>query len=272
MINEHPNVIVEYNPVAGASSRVSQQLKRANIPCIAPNVPIDGCYFYNEDLGLMGSQLAQQVAPMMKSRGWTGSNTDVVMVEIGSLGALNDALYDFYGSLTTLVPGMKHVAASSMSITQSAIGSDGIQINPAYSIDAGYQAFAALLQSIPSGKHMVVNCLGDDTCLGAYQALQKAGRTSDAMLMGWGTEPQAMSLLRRGNTCGWRKARTSSPTRENSSRRWCWPSHPARSCPRKPTRRWRSSPSPGGLAHRPPGWVEASGRRNSRWPRPPSRA
>lgn len=200
MINQHPNVIVEYNPVAGASSRLGDQLKRSGIPCIAPNVPVPGCYFFNEDLGLMGKQLAQTVASMMKQKGWSGTNTDVVLVEIGSLGSLNDGLYDFYGPLTNMVSGMKKVSASSMTTTQSKIGSDGIQINPDYSIDAGYKSFASLLQGIPAGKHLVVDCLGDDTCLGAYRALQQTNRTSDAMLMGWGTEPQAMKLLRSGPT------------------------------------------------------------------------
>lgn len=200
MINQHPNVIVEYNPVAGASSRIGQQLKRSGIPCIAPNVPVPGCYFFNEDLGQMGKQLAQTIASMMKQKGWDGTNTDVVLVEIGSLGSLNDGLYDFYGPLTTMVPGMTKVSASSVTTTQSKIGSDGIQINPDYSIDAGFKSFASLLQGIPTGKHLVVDCLGDDTCLGAYRALQQAKRTNDAMLMGWGTEPQAMQLLHTGPT------------------------------------------------------------------------
>jgi ribose transport system substrate-binding protein len=200
MIAEHPDVIIEYNPLASASARVSQELKQSHIPCIAPNVPIAGCSFFNENLPPMGQKLAVQMAAKMKARKWTGANTEVVLVEIGSVGSLNSALWDFYGPLTHMVPGMKPVATSSMTTASSKIGSDGLQVNPDYSQSAGYSEFASLLQTIPKSKHLVVDCLGDDTCLGAYHAIAAAGRLNDAMLAAWGAGPQAMSLIRSGHT------------------------------------------------------------------------
>jgi ribose transport system substrate-binding protein len=200
MISEHPDVIVEYNPLASATTRISEQLKRSGIPCVAPNVPIPGCAFFNEDLPPMGKQLAVAMTAMMKQRGWTGSNTEVVLVEIASVGALNSALWDFYDPLSHAVPGMTPVSASSITTTSSKIGNDGLQVNPVYSQSAGYSEFSSLLQTIPSSKHIVVDCLGDDTCSGAYRALQQAHRQNDAMLASWGAGPQAINLIKSGST------------------------------------------------------------------------
>lgn len=200
MISEHPKVIVEYNPLADASSRVGQQLKSSGIPCIAPNVPIPGCYFFNEALGPMGKQLATTVKGLMKAKGWTGSNTEVVLVEIATLGTLNTALYDFYAPLSHQVAGMTPVGVKTMNTSSNKIGSDGLQINPPYTESAADHQFASLLASVPSSENLVVDCLGDETCLGAYKALQSAGRLSNAMLMAWGTTPPAMSLLRKAGS------------------------------------------------------------------------
>lgn len=197
MISEHPKVIVEYNPLADASSRVGQQLKASGIPCIAPNVPVPGCYFFNEDLGKMGKQLAHTVSHLMAARGWDASNTDVVLVEIATLGSLNTGLYDFFAPLSQKVKGMQHVAASAMNTSMSKIGSNGLQINPPYTESAADHQFTSLLASVPKTENLVVDCLGDETCLGAYKALQTSGRLKQSMLMAWGTTAPAMKLLRQ---------------------------------------------------------------------------
>lgn len=200
MISEHPKVIVEYNPLADASSRVGQQLKSSGIPCIAPNVPVPGCYFFNEDLGPMGKQLAGTVKGLMAKKGWNGSNTEVVLVEIATLGTLNTGLYDFYAPLSHEVSGMTPVNVKTINTSSNKIGNDGLQINPPYTESAADHQFASLLASVPTSENLVVDCLGDETCLGAYKALQTAGRLSHAMLMAWGTTAPAMSLLRKPNS------------------------------------------------------------------------
>lgn len=196
MIAEKPDVIIEVNPLADASARISQQLKRSGIPCIAVNVPIDGCYFFNQDIPPLGKQLATTVAAMMKKKNWTGANTKVILLETAAYGSLNDALWQFYAPLSRKVPGMTPVDADEITTTSTTIGNNGLQVNTDYSIDAAYKTFATTLQQLPKDQHMVIDCLGDEPCIGAYRALKTAGRLDDAMLMAWGTTPQGLGLLR----------------------------------------------------------------------------
>lgn len=196
MIAEKPDVIIEVNPIADASERVSQQLKRSGIPCIAVNVPIEGCSFFNQDPVPLGKDLAEHVAGLMADRGWDGSNTTIIPLESAAFGALNEVLYQFIEPLSGQVPGMDEVKASDITTSTVKAGNNVLQVNTDYSTDAAFQTFATTLQSIPDGQHMVIDCIGDETCLGAYRALQNANRLDDAMLMAWGATPDAMNLLR----------------------------------------------------------------------------
>lgn len=196
MIAEHPDVIIEVNPIADTGKRLSDQLKRSKIPCIAVNVPIDGCAFFNEDLPTMGKQLADAIAPLMKTRGWDGSNTTVIPVESAAYGSLNDGLWEFVGPLSQQVPNMKPVKASDFTTSTTQLNDSILQVNTDYSTDAAFKVFATTLQSLPAGRHMVIDCIGDETCIGVYRAVKNAGRLGDAMIMGWGTTPAGMNLLR----------------------------------------------------------------------------
>lgn len=195
MVAEHPNVIIEVNPIADTGARLSAQLKRSKIPCIAVNVPVDGCAFFNEDLPPMGKQLADAIAPLMKSRGWDGTNTTVIPVESAAYGSLNDGLWEFVGPLSHEVPNMKPVKPTDFTTSTTQLSDSILQVNTDYSTDAAFKTFATTLQSLPAGRHMVIDCIGDETCIGVYRALKNAGRLSDAMIMGWGTTPAGMKLL-----------------------------------------------------------------------------
>jgi ribose transport system substrate-binding protein len=196
MIGEQPDVIVMVNPVADASDRISQQLVQSGIPCIAVNVPIEGCSFFNQDPEPLGQDLADHVAGLMAERGWDGTNTTVIPVETAAYGALNEVLWQFVAPLSEQVPGMEPVAVDDFTTATTELGNNVLQVNTDYSTDAAFQTFATTLQSIPEGQHMVIDCLGDEPCLGAYRALENAGRLDDAMLMAWGATPEAMDLLR----------------------------------------------------------------------------
>ena len=196
MVAEDPDVIIEVNPIADAGKRLSTQLKRSKIPCIAVNVPIDGCAFFNQDQPPLGQQLADAVAPLMKAKGWDGSNTTIIPLETAAYGSLNSALWQFVEPLSKQVPNMTAVKASDFTTSTTQLNDSVLQVNTDYSTDAAYKTFATTLQSLPAGRHMVVDCIGDETCLGAYRAVQNAGRLGDAMFMAWGATPAAMTLLR----------------------------------------------------------------------------
>lgn len=221
MIAEKPDVIIEVNPVADASERIGQQLKDSGIPCIAVNVPIPGCHFFNQDSAPMGEQLATEVAAEMKARNWSGEDTDVVLVGSAAYGGLNDVLGEFYAPLSKIVPGMKPVAKQDITTASDQFGTNGYLLNTDYSIDAAFRSFATELQRIPEGRKIIVDCLGDELCLGARKALENAGRLDDAMIMAWGATPDAMVDLAKREGWDFESANFFSSW-DNSSHRWHW--------------------------------------------------
>lgn len=202
MIGEDPDVIVMVNPVADASTRIGQQIEESGIPCIAVNVPIPGCFFFNQDSVPMGQELAEQVAGEMDAREWTGEGTSVLLVGTAALGSLNDVLPQFYAPLAELVPDMESVTATDITTASDRFGTNGYFINTDYSIDAAFNNTATKIQSIPTDQKLIVNCLGDELCVGARQAIVNAGWSlDDVLIMAWGATPDAMKDLMNGE--GW---------------------------------------------------------------------
>lgn len=96
MIASEPDVIVQYAPVADATDRVGDKLAEAGIPCIALNVPVKGCNFFNFDQPYLAELGAEAMAEQMAARGWDGTNTTVVIGQASELGeTVNIAVTSF---------------------------------------------------------------------------------------------------------------------------------------------------------------------------------
>ena len=119
-----------------------------------------------------------------------------MLVEVAGAGGVNAVLWDIYAGLATQVSGMNHIKASSLSPSTTTFSNDGLQVNTDVSVDAAYTGFATALQSVPKDKHIVVDCLSDDQCLGAYRALSASGRLDNSMISGFSADPQAIKMLR----------------------------------------------------------------------------
>lgn len=200
MVAAKPDVIVEFPSTADATDRVGQTFTGAGIPCIALNVPVKGCSFFNYDQQALSALAAEAVAAKMKARNWDGTNTSVVIGQASTLGSsVNIAVTSFYAKLSELVPGMTKTVAASIGPSTTAIGkSHDLQSDMGLTVDSGYTAMKTALQIIPSGNHVVVYPVSDDTTRGALRALDEAGRSSEAMVSGYGGDPAALKALRSG--------------------------------------------------------------------------
>ncbi len=209
IIAEHPSAIIEYNPISAGGSRIGASIKASGIPCVAVNFPIPNCHYFNEDIPYLAKQLAGVFAGEMHKRGWTGNDTEVMLVEVAGAGGVNAVLWDMYAGLATQVSGMNHIKASSLSPSTTTFSNDGLQVNTDVSVDAAYTGFATALQSVPKDERIVVDCLSDDQCLGAYRALSASGRLDNSMISGFSADPQAIKMLRTSKAWVARRARTS---------------------------------------------------------------
>jgi ribose transport system substrate-binding protein len=197
MVADHPDVIFEYNVVAGLGRSLGAIFTRAHIPCVAVNIAAPPCPLENLNNPQMGASAAQVVVPYMKRNGWTGANTTVLILQNATAGtSVNIAVRDFYSEVADQVPGMTKTAGSAISATTTTIGSTGYQVNAGSGIDTAYTAVQQVLQGIPRARHLVLFAINDDLALGGWRALVGAGRADNSVAVGLGGSVPAMEQLR----------------------------------------------------------------------------
>lgn len=201
MVASDPDVIIEFPSVADATTRVGQKFTDAGIPCIAVNVPVEGCPLFNFDQPYLSGLGATAMAEQMADRGWDASNTTVVIGQASELGAsVNIAATAFYAALSELVPGMTAVSSDDIQPTTTVITEgEGLQGDLGLTIDSGYDATLTALQTIPKERNVVIYTVSDDTTVGVLRALDNQGRTDQAMVSGYGGSTDALTNIREGD-------------------------------------------------------------------------
>ena len=208
MVQSKPDVIVDFPPVADATGRLTEIFKASGIPCIAVNIPIEGCPFFNQSQEVFAKLNAENFAKLMKEKGWDGTNTTVVIEQGSKLGpTVNIAVTKFYEEISKIVPGMTQVTADKITTQTTTISPQGLQIDTGVSASDSYTKFSQALQTIPKDRNIVVYTISDDNILGTYRALENAGRQDKAMMAGFGCDKNAIEGLRNnpawvGESCG----------------------------------------------------------------------
>lgn len=202
MIQQKPDVIVEWIPEPAAGS-VSKLIAASKIPCIAVNVAIEGCSFFNLSNAQAGKDLGAVAAEEATSRGWGAGNLTVVTIAISVAGPdIHKANTEFYSTFASSFPEMEQVKAEDISFTTTKIGDfDGYQVDSQGTLDSAYKSMQQVLQIVPKGRHLVVQAQNDDSARGALRAIEQAGRADDVIIAGGGADAGALDALR--NTEAW---------------------------------------------------------------------
>jgi ribose transport system substrate-binding protein len=198
MVQDQPNVAIDWNTVVGVGNAVGAQFTQAKIPCLSVNQEIAGCAHFNLSNQDMGLDAASVILPMAKQRGWNGSNTTVVMVIAAANGTeVNDGPRYFYVQTANTLAGFKKVSPSQITATTTTIGgTNGIQINCASTLDGAFSAMQNVIGSIPKNNNILLYGTDDDCDLGAYQSLKQNGFGSRILTGGLGGDPDGLNELR----------------------------------------------------------------------------
>lgn len=208
MVQAKPDVIVEFPPVADATARLTSIFKASGIPCIAVNIPVEGCAFFNQSQETFAKLQAELFAKLMKEKGWDGTNTTVVIGQGATFGeTVNIAVTKFYEEISKLVPQMTVVTADKITPQTTTISPQGVQIDTSVDASKAFTAMSQALQTIPKDRHIVAYAISDDDIVGIHRALTTAGRQDDAMMSGFGCDAHAVEGLRTnpawvGESCG----------------------------------------------------------------------
>src|SRR5438477_11646590 len=86
MVNDHPDLILDWSQAEGVGPAIGKIFQDAKIQCIAVNIPIPNCAWFNLSNKQFGIDGANIIAPMAKSKGWTAADTVVLIGQAAQAG------------------------------------------------------------------------------------------------------------------------------------------------------------------------------------------
>lgn len=196
MVQAAPDVIVEYSLTSGVNQALGNTFVASGIPCIAVNIETPGCSLINLSNKQAGIDAAKVVAAEAKERGWTAADTTVLAVQCATCGTeVNDSPRYFYVQAAEEL-GLEEVAPEDITEKTTAEGANLIQVDGGTARDTSYDAMKAALQAIPEDRHLLVFSPNDDLTLGAWRALDEAGRNDNTLIGGNNGSPEGLEQLR----------------------------------------------------------------------------
>jgi ribose transport system substrate-binding protein len=198
MIQDHPDIIVDWNAVANVGNALGKKFNDAKIPCLAVNQSIAGCAHFNLSNMNAGVGSANVMVPVALQRGWTSANTTLVMVVQSSAGVeVNDGPRYLYITTASMMPGYPTLTPDQLNPSTTVIGNhQAVQYEGNSTLDAAYAATKNILPTIPASNNLIVFGDDDDFVLGAIQAITQAGRVSNTLACGLGPTPAGLTALR----------------------------------------------------------------------------
>ena len=196
MVQESPNVVIEYTGVEGIGASLRRTFNQANLPFIAVNVPIPGGHWFNLVNRQAGEDTARIVAEEAKKRGWTNKNTVVLVAQAAFAGTeVNDCVRYFYTTSADIL-GLDKVNPSSITATTTTLGNTGIQVDGKATLEDTYRAVKNVLQTLPEDRHILLYAINDDSAVGAWRAITETGRSDNTLVAGLGGSVAALKELR----------------------------------------------------------------------------
>lgn len=197
MLQDKPDLILEYIGIEGIGGSIARMVEQAKVPLVAINVPIPGAYWFNLVNREIGANTAEAVVPLAKAKGWTASDTTVLIVQGSQAGTeVNDCVRYFYVTAASAMPGMDQVQPTAITPLTTKIGKSGIQVDGKGTLTDSYAAVKSVLQILPADRHILLYAINDDSTLGAWRAITESNRVGNTLVAGLGGSVAALKELR----------------------------------------------------------------------------
>jgi ribose transport system substrate-binding protein len=170
-IGRKVDLYIAYHRGPAANATIAQKLKAAGIPVLAINEPVPGAPLYTLDNAAAG-RLAGEALAQFAGRTW--ANQPTVAVVIGRIAAASERVPERVQGVTDALRARLPAARLTTLDTQG---------NPAQVASL----LGAFLAAQP-GKKVLVAATDDATALAAKSAIESAGRTRDAVIVGQGVD------------------------------------------------------------------------------------
>jgi ribose transport system substrate-binding protein len=184
-VQEHLNLVVEFNTDVRYGNVIMERLRSANIPVIAIDIPMPGATFVGVDnykAGLMGGHLLGAYVEQI----WKSQVDKVLSLELPSSGPVPAARIQ--GQLDGL---RQHVAVAEEDI---------IRLDSKNMYAEAHKAVAVLLPALKAAQHVVVLGINDEVVIGALAAFEEAGGRERVIAVGQGADDVArLEMSRKGS-------------------------------------------------------------------------
>lgn len=192
MVQEKPDVIIDYSGIASANAEIGSIFTAAKIPCVALNLPIPGCSQFGFSQQQLGTDVGTALGQAILAKGWTGGNTTLIDAWSPMYGQdVNYSQSYLYSALAKALPQWKQVSGADIPLTATSEGSHAVFVNGDGDLQTTNTVVAQALQDIPSSQNVVVSVFNHNSALGAQQALIAAGRKSWVIV---GSGPNAAEI------------------------------------------------------------------------------
>ncbi len=196
MIQDNPDLIIEYNIVEGLDKTLSQEFSASGIPSIAVNLPIPDSYLFNLSNQDMGYDTGKVVAEIANERGWKSDDITVIIAQNATSGyEVNNSVRYFYISVAEEL-GLEKVEPEEIMPTTTTIGDHLIQVDGKSELEPTYTAVKNVIQTLPEDRKILLFTVNDDSSLGAWRAIEESGREDNALVAGIGGSEESLKQLR----------------------------------------------------------------------------
>jgi ribose transport system substrate-binding protein len=192
MVQEHPDVIIDYSGIASANPEIGSIFAAAKIPCVAINLPIPSCSQFGFSQQQLGTEVGTAAGKAIVASGWTGSDTTLIDAWSPMYGQdVNYSQSYLYSALAQALPQWKQVSGADIPLTTTNVGSHAVFVNGSGDLQTTNTVVKQALQDIPSSQNVIVSVFNHNSALGAQQALIAAGRKNWVII---GSGPSAAEI------------------------------------------------------------------------------
>jgi ribose transport system substrate-binding protein len=196
MVQDKPNLILEYNGLEGIGESLKKIFEDAKIPFIAINVPIPGGIWFNLVNKDIGIDTAKVVVPIAQAEGFTAENTTVLIVQGATAGVeVNDCVRYFYITCAEMM-GLPTAAPEDITAETTVISDNGLQVDGKGTLEDSYTGVKNALQTLPADRKILLYTINDDSTVGSWRAITESQREANTFVAGLGGSVAAFKELR----------------------------------------------------------------------------
>ena len=183
LANDKVSLAVEFQVDAKIAPAIAATFAKAKIPTISIDIPQPNAVFFGVNNFGQGVLVGRALGTYAKQQGWAMNSITEVLLPLVAAGPIPQLRMDgIDAGIRQVLPNLPKSAL----LEQDGNGT----------IADSQRVMANLLPRIPTGNHILVSAINDESLTGALRAIQLAGRETNAYFAGHGADALGLGNIR----------------------------------------------------------------------------